>query len=469
MCRQGCQIGGKEVEKEKLNKKQLRRRNGKVTAIVIAVIFIFSMLLIFLNHKVNNVGKDVTDKTDTIHQVMEENRMSVNDRIISLGKEYDTYKTEAEESIKVIRQDLILVSDGTNMNFEVVRNDFAGFNESYGSFIQNMDSQIAVIQSEMEMKTVNEEFETFIKSYETYRSSTDKTVTVMMDTLENLDETKADEDSLILLTENLGALESSYQTFVGENGAFESLVIRIAEQENVSEENKSDIGKLENVSEENKSDIEELENRIIQLEAKMAGEHPVGSFYISVTDENPAELYGGEWERIEDTFLMCAGENYPAGSEGGSNQILLSENQIPSLSITGKTKEKSGIKTEEAGSHSHTVTTNAVNGVGSTSISGSHTHMANSLNYWLESYNPISSNPIAIAGNGAAYNLPSSGEHSHTLNIPSLSGNTNETGSHSHTLTLPALDVAGSFLNKNQQQIDVTNKYLSVYVWKRVA
>ena len=95
--------------------------------------------------------------------------------------------------------------------------------------------------------------------------------------------------------------------------------------------------------------------------------------------------------------------------------------------------------------------------------------MANSLNYWLESYNPISSNPIAIAGNGAAYNLPSSGEHSHTLNIPSLSGNTNETGSHSHTLTLPELDVAGSFFNENQQQIDVTNKYLSVYVWKRDA
>lgn len=443
------------MEKEKINKKQLRRRNGKVAAIVIAVIFIFSMLLIFLNHKVDNVGKDVTDKTDTIHQVMEENRMSVNDRIINLGKEYDTYKTEAEESIRVIRQDLILVSDGTNMNFEVVKNDFAGFNESYGSFIQNMDSQIAGIQSDMGTKAVNEEFETFIKSYETYKSSTDKTVTVMMDTLENLDETKADEDSLILLTESLGTLESSYQTFIGENGAFESLVIRIAEQENVSEENKSD--------------IEELENRIIELEAKMAGEHPVGSIYISVTDENPAELYGGEWERIEDTFLMCAGENYLAGSEGGSNQILLSDNQIPSLSITGKTEEKSNIKTEESGSHSHMVTTNAVNGVGSTSIAGSHTHMANSLNYWLESYNPISSNPIAIAGNGAAYNLPSSGEHSHTLNIPSLSGNTNETGSHSHTLILPALDVAGSFLNENQQQIDVTNKYLSVYVWKRVA
>lgn len=457
------------MEKEKINKKQLRRRNGKVTAIVIAVIF--SMLLIFLNHKVNNVEKDVTDKTDTIHQAMEENRMSVNDRIISLGKEYDTYKTEAEESIKVIRQDLILVSDGTNMNFEVVRNDFAGFNESYGSFIQNVDSQIAVIQSEMEMKTVNEEFETFIKSYETYRSSTDKTVTVMMDTLENLDEIKADEDSLILLTESLGTLESSYQTFVGENGAFESLVIRIAEQENVSEENKSDIGKLENVSEENKSDIEELENRIIQLEAKMAGEHPVGSFYISVTDENPAELYGGEWERIEDTFLMCAGENYPAGSEGGSNQILLSENQIPSLSITGKTKEKSDIETEEAGSHSHTVTTNAVSGVGSTSISGSHTHAAQYLNCGFVNFRPASSDvsDLPIIRSVETYNVSNAGEHSHTLNIPSLSGSSNKTGSHSHTLTLPALDVAGSFLNENQQQIDVTNKYLSVYVWKRVA
>lgn len=462
------------MEKEKINKKQLRRRNGKVAAIVIAVIFIFSMLLIFLNHKVDNVGKDVTDKTDTIYQVMEENRMSVNDRIINLGKEYDTYKTEAEESIKVIRQDLILVSDGTNMNFEVVKNDFAGFNESYGSFIQNMDSQIAVIQSEMEMKTVNEEFETFIKSYETYRSSTDKTVTVMMDTLENLDETKADEDSLILLTESLGALESSYQTFVGENGAFESLVIRIAEQENVSEENKSDIGKLENVSEENKSDIEELENRIIELEAKMAGEHPVGSFYISVTDENPAELYGGEWERIEDTFLMCAGENYPAGSEGGNNQILLSDNQIPTLNVSGKTEENKNVSTSTSGNHTHSITTRAINNAGSTN-GGEHDHITQNLSItglaplFLDTNNGANQYGAVVGGYVEGFLTGGTGSHTHTLNIPSLSGNTNETGSHSHTLTLPALDVAGSFLNENQQQIDVTNKYLSVYVWKRVA
>ncbi len=508
------------MEKESSNKKQLRCRNEKVAVIVITVILIVSMLLIFLNNKIGNVGKDVTDKADTIHQIIKEDRMSVNDQIISLGKEYDTYKMEAEESLGAIRQDLVLVSDGTSMDFETIKNDFARFNENYNSFVQNMDSQIVFIQSEMETKTVNEEFEAFLKSYEEYKKNTAKTVADLTDELENLDSKKADEDSLILLTESynsfvqnmdsqievlqsemntkisnkefekfiksyeeykentsemianldskkadkdsvalltkkLESLESSYQAFVGENGAFETLVLRVSEQENISENNKAA--------------IEELEDRIVQLETKMAGEHPVGSIYISVTNENPAELYGGEWERIEDTFLMCAGEKYLAGSEGGNNQVLLSDNQIPSLNIAGQTEEKNDITTGTSGSHNHTLSTNAVNGAGSTSVDGNHSHVLDMGNHGV----PLEYHDGDHYGDIFYYERGSStyaaGDHSHTLNIPSLSGYTDVTGNHSHVLNLPALNVVGSFLNENQQQIDVTNKYLSVYVWKRVA
>ncbi len=46
--------------------------------------------------------------------------------------------------------------------------------------------------------------------------------------------------------------------------------------------------------------------------------YPVGSIYISLNDQNPAELFGkGTWERIQDRFLLAASDTYAAGSTGG--------------------------------------------------------------------------------------------------------------------------------------------------------
>jgi len=46
--------------------------------------------------------------------------------------------------------------------------------------------------------------------------------------------------------------------------------------------------------------------------------YPIGSIYMSVNSTNPATLFGGTWEQIEDTFLLGSGENYNAGDTGGS-------------------------------------------------------------------------------------------------------------------------------------------------------
>lgn len=46
--------------------------------------------------------------------------------------------------------------------------------------------------------------------------------------------------------------------------------------------------------------------------------YPVGSIYISVNPTNPATLFGGTWEQIEDRFLLAAGSTYAAGSKGGT-------------------------------------------------------------------------------------------------------------------------------------------------------
>ena len=57
--------------------------------------------------------------------------------------------------------------------------------------------------------------------------------------------------------------------------------------------------------------------------------YPVGSIYMSVNSTNPASLFGGTWEQMEDRFLLGAGSTYSAGSTGGAATVSLTIDQIP--------------------------------------------------------------------------------------------------------------------------------------------
>lgn len=57
--------------------------------------------------------------------------------------------------------------------------------------------------------------------------------------------------------------------------------------------------------------------------------YPVGSIYMSVYNVYPTELFGfGVWEQIKDTFLLCAGDNYIAGTVGGEEEHVLTEAEL---------------------------------------------------------------------------------------------------------------------------------------------
>ncbi len=58
--------------------------------------------------------------------------------------------------------------------------------------------------------------------------------------------------------------------------------------------------------------------------------YPVGSVYLSVDDTNPADKFGGEWEQIQDTFLLAAGSKYTAGSTGGEDKHKLTVAELAS-------------------------------------------------------------------------------------------------------------------------------------------
>lgn len=61
----------------------------------------------------------------------------------------------------------------------------------------------------------------------------------------------------------------------------------------------------------------------------IASTYPVGSIYLSVNDTSPAELFGGTWEQIKDTFLLAAGNTYKAGSTGGEAKHTLTTAEMP--------------------------------------------------------------------------------------------------------------------------------------------
>ena len=58
--------------------------------------------------------------------------------------------------------------------------------------------------------------------------------------------------------------------------------------------------------------------------------YPVGSIYMSANNINPNILFGfGEWEQIEDRFLLAAGPTYLAGTTGGEAEHILTELEMP--------------------------------------------------------------------------------------------------------------------------------------------
>ena len=57
--------------------------------------------------------------------------------------------------------------------------------------------------------------------------------------------------------------------------------------------------------------------------------YPVGSISMSVNNADPAQLFGGTWEQIQDTFLLAAGQTYTAGDTGGSATHTLTKEELP--------------------------------------------------------------------------------------------------------------------------------------------
>lgn len=105
--------------------------------------------------------------------------------------------------------------------------------------------------------------------------------------------------------------------------------------------------------------------------------YPINSIYMAETETSPASIFGGEWERISNRFLLGHGTGNVLGQVGGEENHTLISGEIPSSFLIpyasasgGRNPCISAAAIDLTGSSTQNIWVN-VNGVGG----GSHNNM----------------------------------------------------------------------------------------------
>ena len=59
--------------------------------------------------------------------------------------------------------------------------------------------------------------------------------------------------------------------------------------------------------------LQEIIEKTIQTTLLKA--HPVGSYWLTESDDDPNTLFGGGWERVKGKLLQCSDDTHPAGTD----------------------------------------------------------------------------------------------------------------------------------------------------------
>ena len=76
--------------------------------------------------------------------------------------------------------------------------------------------------------------------------------------------------------------------------------------------------------------------------------HPVGSIYQSTKSTDPADLFGGTWEAINNVFLLAAGTIFRPGATGGETEHTLTQEELPAAVWTSGSGT-GGVETSTSG------------------------------------------------------------------------------------------------------------------------
>lgn len=71
----------------------------------------------------------------------------------------------------------------------------------------------------------------------------------------------------------------------------------------------------------NNTDVDVLNFKSTRLHAIIIESvYPIGSIYMSMNSTDPSALFGGEWVRLKDTFLLASGDVYSADENASTAQ-----------------------------------------------------------------------------------------------------------------------------------------------------
>ena len=176
--------------------------------------------------------------------------------------------------------------------------------------------------------------------------------------------------------------------------------------------------------------------------------YPVGSIYMSTSDNSPASFLGGSWERLTDRFLVGAGNSYTVNATGGASSHThttgghtLTENEIPAHTHG------------EKGGHTHT--RGSMNITGTIGVQG------------CDGFRNVTSGAFYTLNTGKV-DKGISGDSDY-LNRAGLNasdqwfGQTSEDGAHTHS----SVGGGGSHSHGDTGSSSNLPPYLAVYMWKR--
>ena len=165
-----------------------------------------------------------------------------------------------------------------------------------------------------------------------------------------------------------------------------------------------------------------------ELAFKPFNPFPIGAIYMSMTAADPASLFGGIWQALnEGRVLIGANDKYPVGTTGGNESHILKTNEMPSHS------HSSSMYTSSSGSHDH--------GAAWGETSGSSLRPPFGVYSYSNSYYGTNKDPDY---NNDYFRTSTSGSHYHDSGT-----NTSKVGSNK--------------AHNNMQP------YLAVFMWKRTA
>lgn len=73
-----------------------------------------------------------------------------------------------------------------------------------------------------------------------------------------------------------------------------------------------------------------VEEDIKKMTEKLTEQYPVGSIFLSINNVDPSTLFSGtKWTKIKDVFLLCSGDKYKLGTQGGEEKVTLDINTLP--------------------------------------------------------------------------------------------------------------------------------------------